>query len=102
MGVAHADQGAEQVLGVDVCTNLARCRGALQQFRQGPGQQSAIAEARQACEDYATQNNLDPGKCVPVAVDERQVFDPGPLFIAAETAQDQQANLTTLLTPPRE
>ena len=45
-----------------------------------PRQQSAIAEARQACEDHATQTNLDPGKYVPVAVDDRQVFDPGPLF----------------------
>ena len=63
-----------------------------------PSQQSAIAEARPACEDHATQNNLDPGKCVPVAVDDRQVFDPGSLFSAA----DQQANLSALETPPRE
>jgi hypothetical protein len=67
-----------------------------------PSQQSAIAEARQACEDYATQTNLDPSKCIPVAVDDRQVFDPGPLFVAAESRQDQQANLSTLVTPPRE
>ena len=67
-----------------------------------PSEQSAIAEARQACEDHATQSNLDPGKCVPVAVDDRQVFDPGPLFSVAERAQDQQANLSTLETPPRE
>ena len=67
-----------------------------------PSEQSAIADARQACEDYATQSNLDPGKCIPVAVDDRQVFDPGPLFLAAQSAQDQQANLATLLTPPRE
>ena len=67
-----------------------------------PSEQSAIAEARQACEDYAAQSNLDPSKCVPVAVDDRQVFDPGPLFSAAQSAQDQQANLSTLLTPPRE
>ena len=67
-----------------------------------PSQQSAIAEARQACEDHATQSNLDPSKCVPVAVDDRQVFDPGPLFVAAQSAQDQPANLTTLETPPRE
>ena len=65
-------------------------------------QQSAIADARQACEDHATQSNLDPNKCVPVAVDDRQVFDAGPLFSAAERAQDQQANLSTLVTPPRE
>jgi hypothetical protein len=45
-----------------------------------PSEQSAIAEARQACEDHATQNNLDPGKCVPVAVDDRQVFDPAHFF----------------------
>jgi hypothetical protein len=67
-----------------------------------PSEQLAIAEARQACEDHATQSNLDPGKCVPVAVDDRQVFDPGPLFSVAERAQDQQANLSTLETPPRE
>jgi hypothetical protein len=67
-----------------------------------PSEQAAIAEARQACEDYATQSNLDPGKCIPVAVDDRQVFDPGPLFVAAQSAQDQQANLTAILTPPRE
>ena len=67
-----------------------------------PSQQSAIAEARQACEDHATQSNLDPSKCVPVAVDDWQVFDPGPLFSVAERAQDQQANLSTLVTPPRE
>jgi hypothetical protein len=67
-----------------------------------PSQQSAIAEARQACEDHATQSNLDPSKCVPVAVDDSQVFDAGPLFSAAERAQDQQANLSTLVTPPRE
>jgi hypothetical protein len=65
-------------------------------------QQSAIGEARQACEDHATQSNLDPNKCVPVAVDDWQVFDAGPLFSAAERAQDQQANLSTLVTPPRE
>ncbi len=35
-------------------------------------------------------------------LDDWQVFDPGPLFSAAERAQDQQANLSTLLTPPRE
>ena len=63
-----------------------------------PNQQSAIAEARQACEDHATQTNLDPSKCFPVAVDDRQVFDPGPLFSAAESALD----VSTLLTPPRE
>ena len=67
-----------------------------------PSQQSAIAEARQACEDHATQTNLDPSKCVPVAVDDLQVFDPGPLFSVAERAQDQQTNLNTLVTPPRE
>ena len=67
-----------------------------------PSQQSAIAEARQVCEDHATQSNLDPSKCVPVEVDDRQVFDPGPLFSAAERAQDQQANLSALETPPRE
>jgi hypothetical protein len=65
-------------------------------------QQSAIAEARQACEDHATQSNLDPSKCVPVAVDDWQVFDPGPLFSVAERAQDQQANLSSLVTTPRE
>jgi hypothetical protein len=67
-----------------------------------PRQQSAIAEARQACEAHATQSSLDPNKCVPVAVDDWQVFDPGPLFSAAERGQDQQANLSTLVTPPRE
>jgi hypothetical protein len=66
-----------------------------------PSQQPAIAEARQACEDYATQSNLDPSKCVPVAVDDWQVFDPGPLFSVAERAQDQQANLSTLVTSPK-
>jgi hypothetical protein len=71
------------------------------QFGQ-PSQQSAIAEARRACEDHATQTNLDPGKCVPVAVDDWQVFDPGPLFSAAQTAQDQQTNLSTLVASPRE
>lgn len=67
-----------------------------------PSEQAAIAEARQACEDHATQSHLDPNKCVPVAVDDRQVFDPGPLFSAAQMAQDQQANLSTLVTPPQE
>jgi thymidine kinase len=67
-----------------------------------PSQQSAIAEARQACEDHARQSNLDPSKCVPVAVDDQQVFDPGPLFSAAQMAQDLQANLSALETPPRE
>jgi thymidine kinase len=67
-----------------------------------PSQQSAVAEARQACEDHATQSNLDPGKCTPVAVDDWQVFDPAPLFSVAERTQDQQTNLTTLLTAPRE
>ena len=67
-----------------------------------PSQQSAIAEARQACEDHATQSNLDPNKCVPIAVDDRQVFDPGPLFSAAERTQDQQTNLNTLVTPLQE
>jgi hypothetical protein len=67
-----------------------------------PSERSAIAEARQACENHATQSNLDPSKCVPVAVNDRQVFDPGPLFSVAERAQDQQANLSALETPPRE
>jgi hypothetical protein len=65
-------------------------------------QQSAIAEAKQACEAYAVQSSLDPSKCVPVAVDDRQVFDPGPLFSIAEGAQDKRVNLGTLDTPPRE
>jgi hypothetical protein len=55
-------------------------------------QQSAIAETRQACEDHATQSGLDPSKCVPVAVDDQQVLDPGPLF----SAQDLQTNLSAL------
>ena len=63
-----------------------------------PNLQSAIAEARQACEDHAVQTNLDPNKCIPVAVDDQQVFDPGPLF----SAQDLQTNLSALATPPRE
>ena len=63
-----------------------------------PSQQSAIAEARQACEDHARQSGLDPSKCVPIAVDDQQVFDPGPLF----SAQDLQTNLSALETPPRE
>jgi hypothetical protein len=67
-----------------------------------PSQQSAIAEARRACEDHAVQTNLDPSKCIPIAVDDWQVFDAGPLFSVAERAQDQQANLSTLVTPPRE
>jgi hypothetical protein len=67
-----------------------------------PSQQSAIAEARQACEDHAVRTNLDPNKCVPVAVDDWQVFDPGPLFSAAEAAQNQQTNLNTLAASPRE
>ena len=66
-----------------------------------PSQQSAIAEARQACEDHATQSNLNTSKCVPVAVDDWQVFDSGPLFSAAERAQYQQTNLSALATPPR-
>jgi hypothetical protein len=67
-----------------------------------PSQQSAVAEARQACEDHAVQTNLDPSKCIPVAVDDWQVFDPGPLFSAAERVLDQQTNLSTLVTSPRE
>ena len=63
-----------------------------------PNLQSAIAEARQACEDHAVQTNLDPNKCIPIAIDDWQVFDPSPLFSVA----DQQANLSTLVTPPRE
>jgi hypothetical protein len=65
-------------------------------------QQSAIAEARQACEDYAIRSNLDPSKCIPVAVDDQQVFDPGPLFSVAESAQDRRANLSTLEAVPKE
>lgn len=67
-----------------------------------PSEQSAIAEARHACESYAAQSNLDPGRCVPIAVDDRQVFDPGPLFSVAERAQDAQTNLSALETPPHE
>lgn len=67
-----------------------------------PSRQSAIAEARQACEDSATQSHLDPNKCVPVAVDDRQIFDPVLLFLAEQSAQNQRANLSTLMTPPRE
>ena len=67
-----------------------------------PNQQSAISEARQSCEDHAVRNNLDPSKCVPVAVDDRQVFDPGPIFSAAERLQDRQQNMSTLVASPQE
>ena len=55
-----------------------------------PDAQSAIYEARRLCEDHALASKLDPGKCVPVAVDDRQLYDPGPLFSIAETSQALQ------------
>ena len=58
-----------------------------------PNAQSAIDEARRWCEDHAVANKLDPGKCIPVAIDDRVVYDPGPLFSVADGIQAQQQSL---------
>jgi hypothetical protein len=58
-----------------------------------PSAQSAIDDARRFCENHAVANKLDPGKCIPVAVDDRVVYDPGPLFAVAEGLQAQQQSL---------
>jgi len=65
-----------------------------------PSQQSAIAEVRRVCEDHATQTNLDPGKCVPVAVDDQQVFDPRPRF-SGIMAQTPPRRLRNTVAPLR-
>ncbi len=67
-----------------------------------PNAQSAIYEARRLCEDHASANKLDPGKCVPVAVDDRQFYDPGPLFSIAETFQAQQQPVRVIEHPRQE
>ena len=58
-----------------------------------PNAQSAIDEARRLCEDHAVANKLDPGQCIPVAIDDRVVYDPGPLFSVADGIQAQQQSL---------
>jgi hypothetical protein len=55
-----------------------------------PNAQSAISEAKRLCEEHAIANKLDPGKCTPVAINDRQVYDPGPLFSVAERIQAQR------------
>lgn len=55
-----------------------------------PSAQSAIDEARRLCEGHAVANKLDPGKCIPVAIDDRVVYDPSPLFSVAEGIEAQQ------------
>jgi hypothetical protein len=67
-----------------------------------PNAQSAIYEAKRLCETHALANKLDPGKCVPVAVDDRQVYDPGPLFSIAEQLRAQQLPVTSTNTQPQE
>jgi hypothetical protein len=67
-----------------------------------PNAQSAIYEARRLCEEHAVVNKLDPGKCVPVAVDDRQVYDPGPLFSIAEGLQAQQQPVRVIEVPHQE
>ena len=67
-----------------------------------PSAQSAIYEARRLCEGHALANKLDPGKCVPVAVDDRQFYDPGPLFSIAETFQAQQQPARVIEHPHQE
>ena len=58
-----------------------------------PNAQSAIDEARRFCEDNALANKLDQGKCIPVAIDDRVVYDPGPLFSLSEAIQAQQQSV---------
>jgi len=58
-----------------------------------PNAQSAIDEARRLCEGHAVANKLDPGQCIPVAIDDRVVYDPGPLFSVADGIQAQQQSL---------
>lgn len=67
-----------------------------------PNAQSAIHEARRLCEEHAVVSKLDPGKCVPVAVDDRQFYDPGPLFSIAETFQAQQQPVRVIEHPRQE
>ena len=67
-----------------------------------PDAQSAIYEARQLCEAHAVPNRLDPGQCVPVAVDDWQVYDPGPLFSITEQLQAQQRSVTIIDTQHQE
>jgi hypothetical protein len=67
-----------------------------------PNTQSAIYEARRLCEEHAVVNKLDPGRCVPVAVDDRQVYDPGPLFSIAESLQAQQQPVRVIEQPHQE
>ena len=58
-----------------------------------PNAQSAIDEARRLCEGHAVANKLDPGQCIPVAIDDRVVYDPGPLFSVADGIGAQQQSL---------
>jgi hypothetical protein len=67
-----------------------------------PNAQSAIYEARRLCEEEAVTTKLDPGKCVPVAVDDRQFYDPGPLFSIAETFQGLQRPVKVVEHPRQE
>jgi hypothetical protein len=67
-----------------------------------PNAQSAIYEARQLCEEDAVATKLDPGKCVPGAVDDRQLYDPGPLFSIAETFQARQRPVKAVEHPRQE
>jgi hypothetical protein len=57
-----------------------------------PSQQSAIAEAWQACEGNATQSNLDPNKCVP----ERSIT--GRFLIPAHFSRPHKARKTSKQT----
>jgi hypothetical protein len=67
-----------------------------------PNAPSAIADARRLCENHAVANKLDPNKCVPVAINDRVVYDPGPLFLEAERVQAQQHSIRIIEVPHQE
>ena len=67
-----------------------------------PSAQLAIDEVRRLCEGHAVANKLDPGKCIPVAIDDRVVYDPSGLFSVAEGFQAQQQSLRLSADLPRQ
>ena len=67
-----------------------------------PSAQSATDEVRRLCKGHAVANKLDPGKCIPVAIDDRVVYDPSPIFSVAEGIQAQQQSLKLSEDLPRQ
>jgi hypothetical protein len=51
----------------------------------------AASEAKSACENYSTGHKADPKRCVPVAQNDKQIYDPVPGSIEARQRAEREA-----------